>query len=66
VIFARLRLGPLEQPRGHTIVEVITQINSPPYHRIQVRDLLTNKLMEVQDTQLEIRWWEQFNPVNPS
>jgi hypothetical protein len=68
MIFAKLVLGPLHQPNGTLIVEVLTQCDDTPFGRFRVRDLKSGHMFDVFEPQLELKWWENPNKQiqNPS
>lgn len=57
-LYAKLRLGPSDQPNGYAYVELLTQCNEVPFGRIRCRLLHTNQVVDIYENQLELKWLE--------
>jgi len=67
MIFAKLRLGPEYAPNAYIMVEVLDQCNETPFGRFRVRDVISNKVFDVFEPQLTLKWWDAPQPpTNPS
>ena len=55
-LYAKLRLGPSDQPNGFTWVELISQLKETPFGRFRVRLLHSDQVIDVYEQQVELKW----------
>lgn len=54
MIYAKATMGPLEQPYGIRLVEILMQKEGPPYGHFKCRDLETDKEMVLEASHLKL------------